>query len=70
MKDRICTFILNFVGYCIIFLVWNNWSLNTKQIAEMIFVGGWVSLIGALMFNPLKRLVENIVRHLFAKPGK
>lgn len=62
MKRKVAMFIFMFVGYCIIFLTWNNWNVTSKQIAEMIFIGTLVGLFNALAMNPMKRLIENVLK--------
>jgi hypothetical protein len=64
MKGKVAEFIVMFVGYCIIFLTWNNWNLTGRQIAEMIFIGTLGGLFSALTIKPLTRLIENIVRKM------
>ena len=66
MKGKLGMFILNFAGYCMLVLIVKGWRLTTKEIAEMLFVGIWVSLMFALMYKPLKRFTENIVRKILS----
>ena len=69
MKAKASGFFLTFGAYCIIFLIWHNWNLTTKEIAEMIFIGTWVGVWNAIMMNRMRRLVENIVKKLVSKDG-
>lgn len=62
MKSKARAFISSFVLYCVGFVALHNWTLTTKEIAEMIFTGGLVSLFQALMMNPVRRLIGNVVR--------
>ena len=56
-----------FVGYCIITLIWNNWSLTTKEIVEMIFMATWSGVAAALMAKPLTRLLTYIIERVLKK---
>lgn len=67
MKDKVAEFIFMFVGYCIVFLAWNNWNLTSKQIAEMIFIGTLGGLFVALTIKPITRLITRIVERLLKK---
>lgn len=62
MKGKVRTFISSFVLYCVLFFALHNWTLTTKEIAEMIFIGVLASLFQALMINPVMRLIGNVVR--------
>ena len=66
MKGKIAEFIFTFIIYSIIFLLWNNWNLTSKQIVEMIFIGTLLGLVSALTIRPITRLIENMVRRIFS----
>ena len=61
MKGKIIMFLFTFVGYALIFLFRNNWNLASQQIAEMIFIATLLSLFTALVMNPMKRLIQNML---------
>lgn len=66
MKEgKASMFISTFVIYSLVFLTWQHWTLTGKQIAEMIFIGTFLSLGSALMWKPAKRLLENALRKKF-----
>jgi len=67
MKGIVAEFILMFVGYCIIFLTWNNWNVTGKEIVEMIFIGTMGGLLVAFTIKPLTRLITRIVEKLVRK---
>lgn len=62
MGGKVEVFISTFIGYCIIFLIWNKWSLTSKEIVEMIFVGTLSSLCLAFVMNPLKRSITRLTQ--------
>jgi hypothetical protein len=64
LKGKLAAFVFVFVGYCIIFLAWNNWHVTNKEMAEMIFVGTLLGLFEVLAVNRIIRLIENTVRKL------
>jgi hypothetical protein len=62
MNGKIREFIFSFVLYCTGFFILHNWSLTPREIAEMIFIGVLLGLFHALMMNPMRRLIEHVVR--------
>ena len=64
MKAKVEVFVSSLLIFCIIFLTWHNWSLTSKQIAEMVFIGAVSSLTLASLINPLARLIQNLVRKI------
>lgn len=64
MKRKVVEFSIMFVGYCLLFLTWNNWNPTGKQIVEMIFIGILSGLFSALTITRLTRFIESIVRKL------
>ena len=67
MKSRVRFFVSSFILYAITFLIWHKWTLTTKEIAEMIFIGTLVSLIPALVMNRMTRLITRIVEKVVTK---
>ena len=65
--SRIGVFISTFGMYCILFLATNNWTLTSKQIVEMIFIGGLSSLVCAWLFNRITRLIEHLIERVLGK---
>jgi hypothetical protein len=67
MKSRVRFFVSSFILYAIGFLLWHNWILTTKEIAEMIFIGTLSSLIYALNIDRIRRLITRIVEKVVTK---
>lgn len=62
MKNKLARFILSFILYCLVFLIWNGWSVTGKQIAEMIFIGSLTGLFLPLMENLTTRLIQKVLQ--------
>ena len=60
------TFATTFALYCLIFLVWEGWSLSNNQVVEMIFMGTFLSVFYVLLEKPLTRLTQRIVKKILS----
>ena len=65
--SKVEVFISSSILYCIIFVAWNDWRVTGKEVAEMIFIGTFSSLILALMMNRITRLITGIVEKVVKK---
>ncbi len=64
MKKKDEVFISSLILYSIIFLAWHGWSLNNRQLVELMFIGTLSSLTLVLTINPLTRVIQSIVRKM------
>jgi RsiW-degrading membrane proteinase PrsW (M82 family) len=67
MNRKVKSFILTFALYIMFFLLWHNWSLTDKEIAEMFFIGTLCSLVYALTINRMRGIITTIVQKLVGK---
>ena len=62
MKGKVLPFITTFLTFCIVFLVWYGWNLDSRQIFEMIFIGTLSSLFFPFANNQVIRLIQYVLR--------
>jgi hypothetical protein len=62
MKSKVGIAIFTFLGFCLIFLFRNDWSLTNKQIAEMIVLGVGAGIVVLIGLNPTMRFIERTLR--------